>query len=158
MFFVLGILYETGAICEASAPVVIPLAVYFVTPWLTLYLFVPRLTPRPYRKFQLVLFDPDSGAENVRIRGKARVQIAFFVWWRQVIAAMLAGALSVPVNFFLTLPGLQITGALVLFAGLLAVGPLLVKMLTGQPFQGFRIEARRGVAGISALALESPAG
>jgi hypothetical protein len=48
-----------------------------------------------------------------------------------------------PLNALLSLMGLQLARWVAILAGVLVIGPILLKMLIGHEFEGFRIEARR---------------
>jgi 4-amino-4-deoxy-L-arabinose transferase-like glycosyltransferase len=136
------------------AAAVVPLPPTSIHPWLviaapfagslvTLGLFVPRLCSRPYRGFELVLVPGDPSAPPPRLRGSRRLQAAFFLWWRQTVAGFLTGLLAVPTGFAFGIMGVTIPQSVYTLAGLLVIGPLLLKMLIGHPFGTFRIEARR---------------
>jgi hypothetical protein len=49
-----------------------------------------------------------------------------------------------PLNAVLAMIGLVLDQWLGILAGVLAIGPLLLKMMIGHDFKDFRIEARRG--------------
>jgi hypothetical protein len=109
-----------------------------------LFLLVPRLVSRPYRGFALVVVAAPSGEASERLRLEQRGRVWFFLWWRQLAASLLAGLLAAPLNVLLALMGLSISTQVGAVAGLLIIGPVLVKMLVGNPFPDFSIEARRG--------------
>jgi hypothetical protein len=119
------------------------LAAPFAGSLVTLCLFVPRLCSRPYRGFELVLITGNPLTPPPRLRGSRRLQAAFFLWWRQTVAGFFVGLLTVPLNFAFGVMGLAIPEPVFAFTGLLVVGPLLLKMLIGHPFDTFRLEARR---------------
>lgn len=109
----------------------------------TLFLFVPRICSRPYRGFSLVVVELATGENTQRLRIRWRSQVWWFLWWRQVVAGLLASLLSMPLNVLLSLFGIQLAQWIAVFAGVLVIGPILLKMLIGHQFEGFRIEARR---------------
>jgi len=111
------------------------------------FLFVPRICRRPYRGFQLVVVDVATGSPANRLTLKRRAQAAIFLWWRQILASLFASLLAMPLNTMLSLMGVQISQWIAVFAGVLIVGPILLKMLIGHDFEDFRLEARRGSAG-----------
>jgi hypothetical protein len=108
-----------------------------------LFLFVPRICSRPYRGFSLVVVEVASGATTRRLRGRARVRVSLFLWWRQILAGMFAMLLAMPLNALLSIMGLQLAQWVAVLAGILVIGPILLKMLIGHEFEDFRIEARR---------------
>jgi hypothetical protein len=103
----------------------------------TLFLVLPRLYGRPYRGFAL-----ESAAE---IDLPRRGQVWWFLWWRQLVAGVIAGFLAWPANIVLGIMGIQKAQWITVFAGVLIIGPILIKMLVGNPFDGFQIEVRRSV-------------
>jgi hypothetical protein len=109
-----------------------------------LFLFAPRICSRPYRGFSLVKVEVTTGAVTHRLRGRARVRVSLFLWWRQILAGMFAALLAMPLNALLSIMGLQVAQWVAVFAGVLVIGPILLKMLIGHEFDDFRIEARRG--------------
>jgi hypothetical protein len=67
---------------------------------------------------------------------------------------MLASVLAMPLNMALGIMGLRVSQWIAVFAGVLVVGPILMKMLIGNQFAGFRIEARRAGRTAASLAPE----
>ncbi len=122
------------------------MAVQFALSAVTMFLFVPRICSRPYRGFSLVLVEISTGEATNDLDGAPRLRIAFFLWWRQVLAGMFASLLAMPLNAVLLLMGLKVTQWVVALAGVLVIGPILLKMLIGNDFEGFRVEARRGAS------------
>ncbi|MCL4841943.1 MAG: hypothetical protein KJZ79_08890 [Bryobacteraceae bacterium] len=138
----------------ALAAALVPLPPFPISPWVvvaapfagslvTLGLFVPRLCSRPYRGFELVILTESAFAPPPCLRGLRRLQTAFFLWWRQTVAAFFLELLIVPLNLAFGVMGLAIPEPVFVLPGLLVIGPLLLKMLIGHPFGTFRIEARR---------------
>jgi len=117
-----------------------------------LYLFVPRICSRPYRGFSIVLVSAATGAAQTRLRGLAHWHIWAFLWWRQFFAGLLAAILAIPLNLLLSRFGLQLNQAVANAAGILVIGPLLLKMLIGTQFAGVRLEARKGTPATPAIA------
>ena len=109
----------------------------------TLFLFVPRICSRPYRGFSLTVVELATGGTTQKLRIRWHFQVWIFLWWRQILAGMLAAILSMPLNVFLSLFGLQLAQWIAVFAGVLVIGPILLKMLIGHQFDEFRVEARR---------------
>jgi len=67
---------------------------------------------------------------------------------------MFASLLAMPLNAVLSMiAGPQVTQWIAVFAAVLLVGPILLKMLIGYQFDDFRMEARRGRTG--ALPIQS---
>ncbi len=108
-----------------------------------LYLFVPRICSRPFRGFSLVIVGLASGAITTRLRSAPRRQVWLFLWWRQILAGLLAGLMAMPLNAVLGIMGVQCSPWIAILGGVLVVGPILLKMLIGQQFEEFRLEARR---------------
>lgn len=113
-----------------------------VAPTLAMFLFIPWLTSRPYRGFRLHLVGLESGAD-LRFTLPRRAQVWFFLWWRGLAAALLAWLLNVSLDTALRLLGLFITNWVMLTAGLLVIGPILIQMLVGYQFSDFHLEAVR---------------
>ena len=109
-----------------------------------LFLFVSRLVSRPYGGFSLVVVATPGGEPGRHLGLGQRGQVWFFLWWRQLAASLLAVLLAAPLNVLLALMGLNLSGGAAVAGGLFIIGPVLVKMLVGNPFPGFSIEARRG--------------
>jgi len=109
----------------------------------TLFLFVPRICSRPYRGFSLVAVELATGGTTQKLRIRWRFHVWVFLWWRQIIAGLLASLLSMPLNVLLSLFGLRLAQWIAVFAGVLVIGPILLKMLIGHQFEDFRLEARR---------------
>jgi hypothetical protein len=108
-----------------------------------LFLFVPRICSRPYRGFALTIVDVASGEASRKLRAGQRLHISLFLWWRQILAGLFAGLLAMPLNALLAIMGLEVSQAVASLAGILIIGPILLKMLIGHEFDGFRVEARR---------------
>ena len=108
-----------------------------------LFLFVPRICSRPYRGFSLVIVEVMTGATTRRLRGRSRARVSLFLWWRQILAGMFASLLAMPLNALLSIMGLQLAQWVAVLAGVLVIGPILLKMLIGHEFEDFRLEARR---------------
>ncbi len=108
-----------------------------------LFLLVSRLVSRPYRGFSLIVVQTSSSRTD-RLNLEQRTRVWFFLWWRQLAASLLAVLLAAPLNVLLALMGLNLSIWVANLAALLIIGPVLVKMLVGNPFPGFSMEARRG--------------
>lgn len=106
-----------------------------------LYLLVPRVYSRPYRGFSLVIVDPLGGRQAHRLDARQRGVVWWFLWWRQLVAGLIAGFLAWPTNIVLSLMGVHLAGWIAAIGGVLVIGPILMKMLIGNPFDTFRIEA-----------------
>jgi hypothetical protein len=123
----------------------------------SLFLFAPRICSRPYRGFSLVVVEIATGATTEKLRGRARLQVALYLWWRQILAGMIASVLAMPLNALLAIMGLRLAQWIAVFAGVLVVGPILLKMLIGHEFEDFRIEARRVSGYDMPVVAETPA-
>ncbi len=131
-----------------SPPLPVPLAVVvlgcsLVVTAAVFFLVISRLVSRPYSGFSLVVVATPGGETGRRLRLSQRGRVWFFLWWRQLAASLLAVLLAAPLNVLLALLGLNVSGAVAVAGGLFIVGPVLVKMLVGNPFPDFSIEARR---------------
>jgi hypothetical protein len=116
-----------------------------------LFLFVPRICSRPYRGFSLTVVEIATGATTRKMRLPWRTRVWLFLWWRQVLAGVLASLLAMPLNALLTMMGLQVATGVAVVAGVLVIGPILLKMLIGHQFDDFRIEARRTAPYVAVL-------
>ncbi len=131
-----------------SSPLPVPLsfvllACSLIVSAAALFLFVSRVVSRPYRGFSLVVTTAPGGEAGRHLRLGQRGQVWFFLWWRQLAASLIAVLLAAPLNVLLALMGLNVSGGVAVTGGLFIIGPVLVKMLVGNPFPGFSIEARR---------------
>jgi hypothetical protein len=150
-------------VCVSLLPLFAPagfgmLAFQVVLGALTLYLFVPRICSRGYRGFELVVVETSTGETTRHLWGRAHLQAAVFLWWRQVVASLFAALLAMPLNILLGVLGLHVVQWVPVLAGVLVVGPILLKMLIGNEFGTFRIEARRQQQGAAAnVAIDTPA-
>ena len=108
----------------------------------TLFALIPRIYSRPYRGFSLVILDPSGGAA-ARLTVAQRARVWWYLWWRQLVAGLIATFLAMPTNIVLGIMGLHVSGTILGLAGVLIIGPILMKMLIGNPFEDFRIEVRR---------------
>jgi hypothetical protein len=124
----------------------------FAVTGLSLYLFVGRVCSRPYRGFAIVVVDIASGTIIPKLSASLRLQVAFFLWWRQLLAALLATMLAGPLNIMLSLLGLHVEQGVASLGAILVIGPILLKMLIGHEFGGLRLESRRGAAVVGAAA------
>lgn len=112
-----------------------------------LFLFVHRFINSPFRDFSIYPVS-DSGAEML-FKLRQRGQVWFFLWWRQLVAALFAALLAAPLNVLLSLIGLRavlgVDVALWVSAlgVILGIGPILLKMLIGHQFPDFRLEVKR---------------
>jgi hypothetical protein len=145
-----------------SAPLPVPawvcvLSLQLVAGAALLFLFVGRLLSRPYRGFSLVRVAAASGETSRHLGLEQRMRVWFFLWWRQLAAGLFATLLAAPLNVLLALMGLQISTQVATLAGLFIIGPILIKMLVGNPFPDFSIEARRGQARHTAPPNDPPA-
>ena len=121
-----------------------------------LFLFVRRILSSSFRNF-LILGITDSVEETkFKLNLRRRNQIWFFLWWRQLVAGLFAIILAAPLNVLLSLIGLRaVFGTSVAFwvstlGTILAIGPILLKMLIGHQFSDFRLEVKRPLASAEA--------
>ncbi len=114
-----------------------------------LFLFVHRLLSAPFRGFSIHAIADPLGETKFRLNLHRRAQVWLFLWWRQLIAGLLAGLLAAPLNVLLSLIGLRaVFGISVAFwvstlGVILGIGPILLKMLIGHQFSDFRLEVKR---------------
>jgi hypothetical protein len=106
-----------------------------------LWLFAPRILGRGYRGFCLVV--SGSSGDVSRLTAQQRMSLWFFIWWRQVAGGLFALLLAMPLNMVLGTMKINAGNEIAAAAGLFAIGPVIMKMLVGQPLKSFQIEARR---------------
>jgi hypothetical protein len=140
-FFAFAMVYQPTELDTASNLLAIALQVAIVA--VGLFLFVPRICSRPYRGFSLLVVELASGGTTRRLRPERRGRVCLFLWWRQILAGMISTLLAMPLNMVLSIMGLHLAQWVSTFAGVLVVGPILLKMLIGYQFDDFRLEARR---------------
>lgn len=107
-----------------------------------LFSFASRITARPYKGFSITVSSNDGGVGS-RMTLRQRFDVWAFLWWRQLVASALAGVLGGPLNAVLGIMGVHITEWIAIAAGLLVVGPILLKMLIGHTFGSFQLLALR---------------
>lgn len=107
------------------------------------WLFVSRLYSRPYRGFSLVIVETPEEVDVPGLNPGRVTKLWFFLWWRQIVAGACGLILVFFVRFLLSLGRLDLPQEIVPVAAVLAIGPILLKMLIGHPFSDFRLEARR---------------
>jgi hypothetical protein len=95
----------------------------------------------PFKGFVLVTVASNNRAEELNFR--AQFLIWLFLYSRMLCAAVVTVFLLAPLNIFLSLFGVSAPTQVAFLATIFAVGPLLLKMLVGHEFSGFRIEVRR---------------
>jgi hypothetical protein len=108
-----------------------------------LFLFLPRITRRPYRGFSIVVSSNNDSETGARMTWRQRVDLWAFLWWRQILASFFAIILSLPLTSVLGIMGINVAPWIGLTAGVFAIGPILLKMMIGHPFAGFALLARR---------------
>lgn len=114
-----------------------------------LFLYVHRMLSLPYRGFSIRLVPGAAGMNGAKLNLRRRSQLWFYLWWRQIVAGLLAGILTAPANIVLSLLGVRaifginVGSIVVIFGTLLAIGPILVKMLIGHDFSDFLLEVDR---------------
>ena len=108
------------------------------------WLFSPRIIGRPYRGFRLVCERPGGCGQGMT--AGERTSLGFFIWLRQFAGGLAAMLLAMPLNMLLGTMGVEAGSQVASLIGLFAIGPIVMKMLVGHPFAGFRIEARRTAA------------
>ena len=140
LIFVIAMISPGGTLASSG---LVLLALQFIVGAVALFLFLPRLFSRPYRGFSLVGVERATGSATKRLRVRWRFHVWVFLWWRQILAGLIATVLSMPLNILLSIMGLQVAQWVAVFGGILVVGPILVKMLIGHEFGEFRIEVRR---------------
>src|SRR5262249_42770483 len=124
-------------------PAEVLILLQFVLAGVGLFLFAHRIVSQPYRGFSILLVDLSDHTTR-KLSFHRRAQLWFFLWWRQLIAGILAAILAAPLNVLLNLVGLRAVlgfnaGSWVsTLAAILAVGPILLKMLIGHQFPDFR--------------------
>jgi hypothetical protein len=74
---------------------------------------------------------------------RQRLDVWAFLWWRQLVAGALTAVLSAPLNSVLATMGIKVSEWIAAAAGILVIGPILLKMLIGHPLGGFQLLAVR---------------
>lgn len=108
-----------------------------------LWLAVPRIWGKPYRRGFLVAVAREGGGAHLTSR--QRGALFFAILWRQFAIGMVA---SLPAALLAALLGalrLVLPPYFYLFVMVLAFGPLIVKLVCAMPFSGFRLVVRRQV-------------
>ena len=114
-----------------------------------LFLYAHRFLSSSFREFSIYAVVEPVGERKNRLSVRRRTQVWFYLWWRQLVAGLLAGILAAPLNVLLSLIGLRsIFGLNAAFwistlGAILAIGPILLKMLIGHQFSDFRLEVER---------------
>lgn len=114
-----------------------------------LFLFIHRFLSSCFRRFSIHLILDSPGQKEGKLILKYRSQVWFFIWWRQIVAGIIAAILAAPLNSLISLFGLRavlginISYWISTLAVVLAVGPILLKMLIGHQFKDFHLEVRR---------------
>jgi len=140
----LALLFALGMFLPVGPHEILQIVVMIPFAGVSLYLFFPRVLSRRYRGFSLVVVDSTNGAEAQRLTARWRLNVSYFLWWRQFLAGAFASVLAGPLNMLLGIMGLQLERWVADLGGVLVIGPILLKMLIGNEFGEFRIEARRG--------------
>ncbi len=140
LFIALGIAIAGGTLFDTLVQVMLS-AVGFL-------LFVARITARPYKGFSIVVSSNDDAEIRQRLTFRQRLEVWAFLWWRQFLAMALAAVLSAPLLSILGTMNAnpQIGTWIVIGAGVLVVGPILLKMLIGHTFKSFQLLALRKAA------------
>jgi hypothetical protein len=120
-----------------------PIAAQVCLAALLLFALVGRMISRPFRGFSLRLVPRTAEDVNASFSLRRRTLVWFFLWWRQMVAALMADFLARPLNVLLSLLGVHCAPWIALFAVVLVIGPILVIMLVGHQFSDFRLEAER---------------
>jgi len=114
-----------------------------------LFLFVHRVFSSSFKRFSIRILTDPSGETVTKLSLRQRSKIWFFLWWRQIVAGILAAILAAPLNVLLSLIGLRtVLGINVAYwistlGVVLAVGPIILKMLISNQFSDFRFEVKR---------------
>jgi hypothetical protein len=116
---------------------------------IALFLFVHRILSSSFREFSIHAITDSVGETTLKVKLRRRTQLWFFLWWRQLVAGLMATFLAAPLNVLLSLIGLRaLFGINVAFwvstlGVILIIGPILLKMLIGHQFSDFRLEVKR---------------
>jgi hypothetical protein len=128
---------------SGGTEVLTALALQVLVGAIALFAFLKRIYSRPYRGFALVVLEPEENAQQRKLSLAQRARVWWFLWWRQLVAGIVAGFLAMPTNMVLGIMGLHVSGGIAFVAGVLIIGPILMKLLIGNPFGDFQIEVRR---------------
>lgn len=116
--------------------------------WLACGTFVllSRVTSGPFRGFVIHVVDADrDDGTALPLTLRRRTQAWLFLLWRLVAGNLLIVLLSAPANAILSLARINAGIYIAILANLFVVGPIVLKMLIGNRFADFRLEAvRRG--------------
>jgi hypothetical protein len=162
--FGIALVFNPNFLGVYSIPPVVLFAALILFPSAALFLLVPRLVSGPHRGFSLVVVATPIGETGRHLGLDQRARVWLFLWWRHLaaslVACFLAFRLSEKVADLLAGSDLNMLEALgaaggvlivvPILANLFIIGPVIVKMLVGNPFPDFSIEARRapGPAGM----------
>lgn len=131
-----------------AAMVAMLVVVAFFAGAITLFLFTARLLSRPYQGFSLVIVRDAQAAAGMRMTLEERWHVVFFLWWRQLAAGLISMVMALPLNALLFIMGIRITSEIGYTAGIFVIGPILIKMLVGHQFKGFRLEAQHAATAL----------
>lgn len=109
-----------------------------------LWLVLPRIWNKPYRGFAIAIVSPYAGGPIRKLAGLQRLNLLWAIVWRQWVAGLLAAFASAPLGAIIGMMGLRMPVAVFWLAGVLAIGPIIMKMIIGMQFAGFTLEVRRG--------------
>jgi hypothetical protein len=106
-----------------------------------LFLFVSRITARPYRGFSVALREVPDGEIRRRMAMNERLNVFASLWWKQLIPIGVASVLAT------LLGGLGLdplaTTLFLQIAIVLLIGPMLLKSLIVDPFETFQLFVSR---------------
>lgn len=119
-----------------------------------LWLVLPRIWNKPYQGFAIAIVSPFVGEPIRKLTGLQRLHLLWAILWRQWVAGILVFFASMPLGAVVGMIGFNIPMVAYGLLGVLAVGPIIMKMIIGTQFSGFTLEVRRGTAG--EIALTSP--
>jgi hypothetical protein len=150
--FVLGLWFRISSstyfFTMSSLSPFLQFALQFTLGALGLFLYVHRAFGS-FHGFSIFIIEEPNGSAVSKLNLKRRAHVWFYLFSRQIVAGIAAAILALPLNVLLSLIGLRsIFGLDIGFwistlGVILAVGPILLKMLISCPFEGFHIEVQR---------------
>ena len=119
-----------------------------------LYVTIGSLVFRPFRGFLIIVQSITTREVSRRVTARQRLDAWAYLYWRLVVAEVLAFMLTAPLNMILSVMGFNVKGWMTTAGFLLVCGPILLKMLIGENFNDFVLIVRR--RGEVPVELEAP--
>jgi hypothetical protein len=117
------------------------LLVFLLSNTAALFVFIGRIVSKPYEGFQIAV-TRNNGTSDTRITLNERCRLWVYVYTRQLLGAGAGWFLLAPLNILLALLGIHVDALVSLGAIVLAINPLISKMLVDHAFEGFHLDVR----------------